>query len=322
MHRPGRVRPAGRGPQPGERGARRDAARRPGRAPPGRPPPGRAPKCSATAAPALSGSSTPPSTTTSRSPCTAQSASSPTSPGGAAYVVDERSRARPRAPSGTRPSTTATAPRDSQPSALARERTVSSASARSTRVDDQRLEPGVPGAAHLGGPGVDLRGGERDLAGVADDRLADASGASASPTDVGDVLLDHLDGQPDHLDGLVEAHNAGQRPRGDAEHLGGDRGAGRRGSRYQSTNAAMPACTISPIQDRSSADICRNHGMSRSMRARAAVVRPPDRPLQPPGDLRAAASCSRAPLARRGPGCHAPSLTAAGATVRRRRPPA
>ena len=36
------------------------------------------------------------------------------------------------------------------------------------RVDDQRLEPGVPRAARLGGPGVDLGGGEGDLTGVAE----------------------------------------------------------------------------------------------------------------------------------------------------------
>ena len=39
-------------------------------------------------------------------------------------------------------------------------------------VDDQRFEPGVPGAAHLGGGRVDLRGGEGELARVAQHRLA------------------------------------------------------------------------------------------------------------------------------------------------------
>ncbi len=49
------------------------------------------------------------------------------------------------------------------------------------------------------------------------------------------------------------------------------------GSRYQSTNAVMPACTISPIQERSCADSSRNHGISRSMRWRAVVLsRPTD----------------------------------------------
>ena len=78
-------------------------------------------------------------------------------------------------------------------------------------VDDQRLEPGVPGAAHLGGPGVDLRGGERDLAGVADDRVAHRGRVGVADR-LGDVLLDHLDGQPHHLDRLVEADNARRRP--------------------------------------------------------------------------------------------------------------
>ena len=55
---------------------------------------------------------------------------------------------------------------------LARDSSVSSASPRSSDVDDQRLEPGVPGAALLGGPRVDLRGGEGDLAAVAQHGLA------------------------------------------------------------------------------------------------------------------------------------------------------
>ena len=88
-------------------------------------------------------------------------------------------------------------------------------------VDDQRLEPGVPGAAHLGGPGVDLGGGERDLSGVAHDRVAHRGGVGRADR-LGDVVLDHLDGQPHHLDRLVEAHNPGEGPRGGAEHLGSD----------------------------------------------------------------------------------------------------
>ena len=40
------------------------------------------------------------------------------------------------------------------------------------RVDDERLEPGVPQPAGLGGAGVDVGRGERDLARVQQDRLA------------------------------------------------------------------------------------------------------------------------------------------------------
>ena len=40
------------------------------------------------------------------------------------------------------------------------------------RIDDQGLQPGVPRAARLRGPRVDLGGAERDLPGVAEHRLA------------------------------------------------------------------------------------------------------------------------------------------------------
>ena len=134
---------------------------------------GPSPKCSATAAPALSGLSTPPSTTTSRSPCTAHSASSPTcrAERRTSSMSDSRARPPPRRghPAQHHHDVALVTPSRARSPATG---SVSSASARSTRVDDQRLEPGVPGAAHLRGPGVDLGGGERDLAGVAHDRVA------------------------------------------------------------------------------------------------------------------------------------------------------
>ena len=108
------------------------------------------------------GRSTPPSTTTSRSPCTAHSASIAGGRGATpAYLVEDVglraplgacARARPR-PSRGLPAERA-----------GRESNSLVGLAAEHRVDDQRLEPGVPGAAHLGGPGVDLGGGERDLA--------------------------------------------------------------------------------------------------------------------------------------------------------------
>ena len=44
---------------------------------------------------------------------------------------------------------------------------------------------------------------------------------------------------------------------------------------YQSTNPWMPACTITPTQERSSALSSRNHGRSVSIRAVAAVLSDP-----------------------------------------------
>ena len=45
--------------------------------------------------------------------------------------------------------------------------------------------------------------------------------------------------------------------------------------RYQSTKPRIPACTISPTQDRSSALSSGNHGISVSMRAIAVVLSAP-----------------------------------------------
>ena len=62
-------------------------------------------------------------------------------------------------------------------------------------VDDQRLQPGVPGAAVLGEARVHVRGGEGDLAAELEDgdvqRLL-----VAGLGDRGDVVLEHLDGRP------------------------------------------------------------------------------------------------------------------------------
>ena len=78
-------------------------------------------------------------------------------------------------------------------------------------VDDEGLEPGVPGAARLGGPGIDLGGGEGDLAGVAQDR--GVHGRCVGRVDqVVDVGLHDLDAQPDQVDGLAQGDHAGQRP--------------------------------------------------------------------------------------------------------------
>ena len=72
------------------------------------------------------------------------------------------------------------------------------------RVDHQRLEPGVPRAARLGGAGVDLGRGERDLAGVAED--GGVHGRRVRRVDdLVDVRLDDLDAEPDQVDRLLRA---------------------------------------------------------------------------------------------------------------------
>ena len=118
-----------------------------------------------TAWPALSASATPPRITTSRSPWVAHSASMPRGPGGTAYLVEEvlDALAPARSPSTT---TTPLAVGPAQGAGPRGDRLVGLGAQH--RVDDQRLEPGVPGAAGLGGAGVDLGGGEGDLAGVAE----------------------------------------------------------------------------------------------------------------------------------------------------------
>ena len=91
-------------------------------------------------------------------------------------------------------------------------------------VDDERLEAGVPGAADLGGAGVDLGGGEGDLAAVAEHAGVDVAGVLGVEDGV-EVGLDDLDAEPHQVDGLLEADHAGQGPRGGAEDLGGHGGA-------------------------------------------------------------------------------------------------
>ena len=90
------------------------------------------------------------------------------------------------------------------------------------RVDDEALEPGVPGAAGLGGVRVDLGGRERDLARVAQHRLAQCL-LLAGLGQRGRVLLDDVDDRPDEVEGLAQGDRAGQLARGGAEDVGRDR---------------------------------------------------------------------------------------------------
>ena len=65
------------------------------------------------------------------------------------------------------------------------------------RVDDEGLEAGVPQSARLGGAGVDVGGGEGDLARVQQDRLAQVLALARDP------LLGDLDGHADELQRLL-----------------------------------------------------------------------------------------------------------------------
>ena len=132
------------------------------------------------------------------------------------------------------------------------------------RVDDEGLESGIPEAARLGGAGVDVGGGERDLARVQQDRLAQRLVAVLHP------ILDDLDRDPDQLQGLLQAHRAQQLARSRAEHVGGDP-RGRSGSSNQEMNDVMPACATRPTAERRLGGISPYHGSVSSRRLSVAV---------------------------------------------------
>ena len=88
-------------------------------------------------------------------------------------------------------------------------------------VDDERLDAGVPGAARLGGLGVDLRRCEGDLAAVEQDRLAQHR-LLAGEGDLVDVLLHDVDREAYEVDRATQADGAYELARGRTEHVGGD----------------------------------------------------------------------------------------------------
>ena len=93
------------------------------------------------------------------------------------------------------------------------------------RVDDQGLEARVPGAADLGGAGVDLGRGEGDLAAVEQHGAVDGVEVLGREELV-DVRLHHADAEPDQGHRLLEADHARQRAGCGAEDGRGQRGAG------------------------------------------------------------------------------------------------
>ena len=182
-------------------------------------------------------SSTPPRITTSRSPWTAHSASMPGAAGDAAYLVEEvLVRGWGAAPEddghavAVGPAERAGPGGDGLVGLGAQH-----------RVDDERLEPGVPGAAGLGGAGVDLGGGEGDLTGVAQDGGVDGRRVGRVD-DLVDVRLDDLDAEPDQVDGLLERDDAGHAARGGTEDGGRRCRPGMRRRRPAGTSRRTPGC--------------------------------------------------------------------------------
>ena len=144
-------------------------------------------------------------------------------------------------------------------------------------IDHQGLEPGVPGAAHLGGPGVDLGGGESDLAGVAQDGGVHLGRVGRVDQGV-DVALHDLDRQPDQVDGLLQRDHAGQR-RGAApktEEASGvrRRARGRPAGTSRRSSGCRPARSGPPRSGPRPAARA-NHGSRCSIRVVAAVLRAP-----------------------------------------------
>jgi hypothetical protein len=88
-------------------------------------------------------------------------------------------------------------------------------------VDDERLQPRVPGAAVLGEAGVDVRGGEGDLAAELEDGEVQRLLVPGLGHGI-DVVLEDVDGHFDQVDGLLERHHPHQLARRGAEHLAGE----------------------------------------------------------------------------------------------------
>lgn len=112
--------------------------------------------------------------------------------------------------------------------------------AREDRVDDKRLESGIPQPSRLGGPCVDICGGEGDVAGVERDRLAQILGPAR------DALLGDSHRDTDQLQRLLQADAAQRFTRRCGEDVCRDPRGRTRGSSYHWMNEVIPACATSP----------------------------------------------------------------------------
>src|SRR5699024_7193597 len=92
------------------------------------------------------------------------------------------------------------------------------------RIDHRRLEPRVPRATCLGVTGVDVGGGEGHHARIPQDGVKDV-GRVFFTHDLGDVVLDDLDRDAYHFDGLRQRDRTDEFTRCGAEHIGGRRRA-------------------------------------------------------------------------------------------------
>ena len=88
-------------------------------------------------------------------------------------------------------------------------------------VEDERLEPRVPRTSRLGRPGIHLGGGERDLARVQQQPLAEP-GAVLGAGELLDVLLRDRDRRTHEVDGLPQRDGPHELAWRRAEHVGRD----------------------------------------------------------------------------------------------------
>ena len=225
--------------------------------------------------PPCRGSPTPPSTTTSRSPCMAHSASMPAARADAAYLVEDvglacaRRVRRPARPRRRRvPTSRARWPGRAPPRrprrAAPRRRPAPRAGRPRRRAPRRRgRRPRRWRRRPRGRSAAPRRARRRRRRGRGGRRRCSRRPRSSSRTR--STVCWRL---------ITPARARGAAPKTD-EASRCRPGRASPVSRYQSTKPRMPACTISPTQDRSSALSSRNHGRSVSIRAVAAVLSAP-----------------------------------------------
>ena len=275
----GRLRPARGAPRCPDSAARAETCAWPRSSATGPTTTGPSPKWSATAAAAARRRrSTPPSTTTSRSPWTAHSASMPGGPRAHRRTSSKMSVSRAV---GRRRCRARRRRRRAPPS---RARWPARAPSRRPRRGAPRRRPapraGRPRRRAPRRPGRRPRRWRRRPRGRSAAPRRHRRPRRSGSTQLVDVVLDHLDRQPDQVDGLLQADHAGQRARRGAE----DRrrrarcrrapAGRRRGGTSRRSRGCRPGRSGRP---RTGPRRCRsrNHGMSCSIRAIAAVLRAP-----------------------------------------------